>query len=182
MPRSKSATRERILTAADRLFYSQGIRAVAVDSIAAEAGITKRTLYDHFASKDALVTAYLNHRIKPLVEDKAPPVEQILGLFDWFGGWFASDGFHGCPFVNAVAELGATGHPAREIAVAYKERRRAWFRERLREAGAKEPDALASQLGILLDGAIATALVRRDPSAARHARAAAETLIKAAGV
>ncbi|MDP3242518.1 MAG: helix-turn-helix domain-containing protein, partial [Reyranella sp.] len=73
---------ERILETADRLFYGQGIRAVGVDTIAAEIGISKRTLYNHFPSKDDLIVAYLSRRLKPAPPSDRPPLEQIMGAFD----------------------------------------------------------------------------------------------------
>jgi AcrR family transcriptional regulator len=173
---------ERILEAADRLFYQQGIRVMGVDTIAAEVGISKRTLYNHFPSKDALIIAYLSRRLRPNDFSDAPPAEQILSAFDRLERSFASRGFRGCPFVNAVAELGDAAHPAKGIAVAFKEQRRVWFRNLLDELGVAESDALATQLALLVDGAIAAALVRGDPTIARASRQAAQTLLKAAGV
>jgi len=174
--------RERILDTTDRLFYGQGIRAVGVDTIAAEIGISKRTLYNYFPSKEALIVAYLRRRLIAIAPSDRSPAEQILGLFDWHERSFASSRFHGCPFVNAVAELGAPAEEARLIAIAYKEQRRLWFRELLTQLGVRDPDGLATQLMILVDGAVATALVRGDPKAAHHAREAARTLLAAAGV
>lgn len=101
-------------------------------------------------------------------------------MFDRLERTFASRGFRGCPFVNAVAELG--DHPARSIAKDFKESRRVWFREKLTELGARDPDALATQLSLLVDGAIAAALVRGDPTMAGAARAAARTLLESAGI
>jgi len=171
----------RILETADRLFYSQGIRAVGVDTIAAEIGISKRTLYNYFPSKDALIEAYLLRRAAPRQVDSRPPLEQILGLFDWLERWFTSRHFRGCPFVNAVTELGAPDHPAAKIALDYKEQRRLWFASLLGELGVADADGLASQLAILVEGAIASALVRRDPGAANAAKRAALTLLAVAG-
>src|SRR5262250_2308768 len=108
MPRSEdrsAAMEERILETTDRLFYGQGIRAVGVDTIAAEVGISKRTLYNHFPSKDDLIVAYLSRRMRPAETSGRPPAEQILGDFDRLERSFASGVFRGCPFVNAVAEL-----------------------------------------------------------------------------
>ena len=97
---------ERILETADRLFYGQGIRAVGVDTVAAEIGISKRTLYNYFPSKDALIVAYLSRRLQPPTPPSdMPPVEQILGNFERLERTFAQGVFRGCPFVNAVAEL-----------------------------------------------------------------------------
>jgi AcrR family transcriptional regulator len=172
---------ERILETSDRLFYNQGIRAVGVDTIAAAAGISKRTLYDYFPSKDALIVAYLSRRTGLIQPSEAPPVEQILGVFDWLERWFASGRFRGCPFVNAVTELGEAKHPANAIAATFKEQRRIWFRDLLHSIGVPDPESLATQLAILVDGAMATALVRGDPTMARAAREAARVLLSAAG-
>src|SRR4026208_1822147 len=109
---AKPDMKDRILETADRLFYLQGIRAVGVDTIAAEIGISKRTLYNHFPSKDDLIVAYLSRRIRPGAGSDPPPAEQILGEFDRLQRSFASGVFRGCPFVNAVAELKEPGHAA----------------------------------------------------------------------
>src|SRR6267378_3738061 len=114
---AKEAMQERILDTAGRLFYGQGIRAVGVDTVAAEIGISKRTLYNHFPSKDALIAAYLARRFTPLPPSAKPPVEQILGIFDRLERTFPSKDFRGCPFVNAVAELGEADHATRKIAI-----------------------------------------------------------------
>src|SRR5215475_12544083 len=95
-----AAMEERILDTADRLFYGQGIRAVGVDTIAAEIGISKRTLYNHFPSKDELIVAYLSRRLKPAPPSDKPPVEQILGNFERLERTIAGGVFRGCPFVN----------------------------------------------------------------------------------
>jgi len=183
---------ERVLAAADRLFYGQGIRAVGVDALAKAAGVTKRTLYRHFASKDALVAAYLERRKAPLAGDATRPLtsggdgtrapaEQILRAFERLGRAFAHADFRGCAFINAAAELAEPDHPALAVAVAAKHAREAWFRRLCAEARAREPDLLAMQLMMLFDGAIATWLVRRDPACAAAARLAAEALLQAAG-
>jgi AcrR family transcriptional regulator len=178
----KIAMQERILQTADRLFYSQGIRAVGVDTIADEVGISKRTLYNHFPSKDDLIVAYLSRRIRPREMSERPSAEQILEEFDRLERSFAKGGFRGCPFVNAVAELKEPGHVANKIAFAFKEQRRIWFRDQLNRLGVADPEGLAMQLMLLVDGAIAAALVRGDPTVARSAREAARVLLKAAGV
>jgi AcrR family transcriptional regulator len=173
--------KERILQTADRLFYLDGIRAVGVDTIAAAIGISKRTLYNHFPSKDALITAYLERRFVHAKPSSKSPVEQILGTFDALERRFAAKDFRGCPFVNAVAELGKD-RAVKKIAIAFKESRRLWFRARLEELGVAEADALATQLQLLVDGSIALDLVRDDPAMARAAREAARALLVNAGV
>jgi len=179
---ARQAMQDRILETTDRLFYGQGIRAVGVDTIAAEIGISKRTLYNYFPSKEALIVAYLSRRAVPRTVSDRPPLEQILGVFDWLDRWFASKAFRGCPFVNAVAEIGERSHPATKIAVNQKERRRVAFRDILTGLGVADPDGLATQLTILVEGAMAAALVRDDPAMARAAKSAARVLLTAAGV
>lgn len=172
---------ERIMEAADRLFYQKGIRAVGVDTVAAEAGISKRSLYDTFPSKDALVAAYLRQRIQPLPASDQPPAAQVLALFDQLHTRFANGDFRGCPFVNAVTELAEDCESARAIAVGYKDERRHHIASLLVQAGASHPDALANQVSLLFEGAIASMLVRQDPAVAIQAREAAAVLMQAAG-
>ena len=183
MPRRKTESltpAERILAAAGKLFYTRGIRAVGVDAVAAEAGVSKRTLYSHYPSKDALIAAYLMARFKHIAPSDAPVREQILGAFDRLERFLTDGSFRGCPFVNAVIEIGDPKHQAAAIAVQFKEQRRLWFRGLLDRLGVKDPDTLATQLQLLNEGALATAVVRGDPAVARVARAAAEVLLGAA--
>jgi AcrR family transcriptional regulator len=178
----KPTMKERILETADKLFYLRGLRAVGVDTIAAEIGISKRTLYNHFPSKDELIAAYLAGRFVKAPPSDKPPVEQILGTFDRLERGFASKGFRGCPFVNAVAELGAEDQSVKKIAIAFKESRRIWFRDLLIQLDVADPEGLATQLALLVDGSIAQDLVRGDPSMARAAKDAATVLLANAGV
>jgi AcrR family transcriptional regulator len=174
--------KERILETADKLFYLRGIRAVGVDTIAAEIGISKRTLYNHFPSKDALIAAYLQRRfVQPRPSDK-PPEEQILATFDSLERRFSAKDFRGCPFVNAVAELGPEDRGVKKIAIAFKESRRVWFRDLLIQLGVADAEGLATQLVLLVDGSIAQDLVRDDPAMARAAKDAARVLLANAGV
>jgi AcrR family transcriptional regulator len=173
---------ERIMAAADRLFYQKGIRAVGVDTVAAEAGISKRSLYDTFPSKDALVAAYLRQRIQPLPASDQPPADQVLALFDQLHARFAKGDFRGCPFVNAVTELAEDCKTARAIALDFKEERRQHIASLLAQTGTPHPDTLASHIALLFEGAIASMLVRQDPVVAMQARDAAEVLMLASGV
>ena len=170
---------ERIMEAADRLFYKKGIRAVGVDTVAAEAGISKRSLYDTFPSKDALVAAYLHRRIQPLATSDQPAAAQVLALFDQLYLRFTNSDFRGCPFVNAVTELAEDCDSARRIAMHYKDGRRQHIASLLTEAGLSDPDTLASQIALLIEGAIASMLVRQDPTVAVQARGAAAVLMAA---
>ena len=179
---AKQSMKERILETADRLFYQRGIRAIGVDTIAAEVGISKRTLYNHFPSKDELIATYLERRFRQAPPSDKPPAEQILGTFDRLERGFASKAFRGCPFVNAVAELGAEDRSVKKTATAFKESRRIWFRDLLRQLDVADPEGLATQLTLLVDGSIAQDLVRDDPSMARAAKEAARVLLRNAGV
>lgn len=173
---------ERIIQAADRLFYSKGIRAVGVDAVAAEAGISKRSLYDTFPSKDALIASYLRHRMQPLPCSDQPPRQQILALFDRLHERFNAGDFRGCPFINAVTELAEDCEAARAIARDYKEQRLDHIAGLLLQGGVARPDELASQIALLYEGAIAMTLVRQDPTIARQAWNAAAVLMTAAGM
>lgn len=179
-----TATRERILETVDRLFYRNGLQAVGVDAIVAALGISKKTLYRHFPSKDDLIVAYLKGRFRPLPEDSSrPPAEQILGNFEWFARSLSMAGdYRGCAYLNALAELGDEQSEARRLAVEFKESRRLWYRALLSRLEIDDPDTLATQLALLIDGAYAAALVRRDPSVGWAAVAAARILLKSAGI
>jgi AcrR family transcriptional regulator len=155
---------------------------VGVDTIAAEAGISKRTLYNHYPSKDALIAVYLQRRLRLIPTNDKPPGQQILDDFDRLERAFGHEGFRGCAFVNAVAELKDPEHIANAIALQFKELRREWFRALLARGGAPDPEGLSLQLLLLVDGAIAAALVRRDPTVARTAKTAARVLLQAAGM
>src|SRR3954454_1321554 len=179
---AKPDMKDRILETADRLFYLQGIRAVGVDTIAAEIGISKRTLYNHFPSKDALISAYLARRFVAPRPSEKPPAEQILSTFDSLERRFSAGDFRGCPFVNAVAELRSEDKSVRRIAIAFKESRRLWFRDLLVQLGVADAEGLATQLTLLVDGSIAQDLVRNDPSMARAAKDAARVLLANAGI
>ena len=175
---------ERILRTASDLFYREGIRAVGIDRVIAASGVAKSTLYKHFPSKDALVVACLERRDAParawLEEETrrrgATPDERVLGLFDVLADWFAGATFRGCAFTNASLELADSAHPAHAVTVAHKDAIRAFLRDLCAECGVPDPDELAAQLMLLYDGAIVTAVIRHDPTAARAARAAARTL------
>jgi AcrR family transcriptional regulator len=178
--RASGSPAERILAAADRLFYLHGIRAIGVDAVAEEAGVSKRTLYNHYPTKDDLIAAYLVGRFKHIAPSDAPAREQILAYFENLERQFARPDFRGCAYVNAVCELSDPKHPAAGIARKFKEQRRAWYRTLLARLGVTDPDALATQLQLLAEGALSANLVWGDPSLARAAREAAAALIDAA--
>ncbi|MFD2421804.1 TetR/AcrR family transcriptional regulator [Amycolatopsis pigmentata] len=180
---------QRILDVASELFYWHGIHATGVDTIAAESGVTKRTLYDRFGSKDNLVAAYLGARdrrwrdmVTTRLQDAPPdPVARVLVPFDVLPDWLAPR-TRGCSFINAFAELPHPDHPGRRIVVATKAWLRALFRDLLTEAGAADGnvDTLATQLLSLHEGAIVSHAITNDTSAAAATRAAAKILVTGA--
>ncbi|HXP76368.1 MAG TPA: TetR/AcrR family transcriptional regulator [Stellaceae bacterium] len=186
MPRDSTETRRRLLAAADALFYGDGIRSVGVDAVAQKAGVTKRTLYYHFASKDDLVAAYLDGRDVPtlgryqeLIADSAEPVVQrVRRIFEHLKASAKSPRWRGCSFVRAAAEFaGSPGHPARVAASRHKKRFESWLAELLIAEGTADAASLARQVMILFDGAVTQILIHRDPSYADAAGAAAARLL-----
>lgn len=178
---------ERILATASTLFYERGIRAVGVDVIALEAGTTKKTLYDRFGSKDALVAAYLVRRAErwrafldnALDESGATGTEAVLAIFDAAEEWAAANG-RGCAFVNAHAEIGGTDHPANAVILEDKTFMHDTFCRLLAEAGVDDADALGAQLHLLYEGAIVTSTAGGRSDAFSTARGAARSLLAAA--
>lgn len=182
-PRS---ARERLLAAADELFYADGVHTVGIDRVIERAGVAKATLYSAFGSKDELIRAYLmarhaarQERITRKLARYDTPRERLLGIFDVLGESFAEPGFRGCAFANASAEA-RPGSAIEEVS----DESRGWTRSLLvdlgRAAGAADPERLARQLALLYDGATVSARMDRDPGAAAAARAAAVTLVDAA--
>ena len=186
MARDAQATREQILQAAGALFYGEGIRSTSMDAIAAKAGVTKRTLYYHFPSKDDLIAAYLTARDGPIFarqaawldETKGDLPKQVLGLFENLARAMKAPRWKGCGFIRAAAELAGTpGHPALKIGSAHKKRCEAWLEGRIAAKGLSEPALRARQVMILLDGAAAQVLIHRDPAYALAAGQAAAALV-----
>jgi AcrR family transcriptional regulator len=181
--------RERVLKTAAKLFYNEGIRAVGVDRIAAEAEVSKMTLYRHFPTKDDLVVAVLEERDGPArsmlkaAADHAPggtPRDQLIACFAMLKPWFLSKGYRGCPFMNASLELADPGHPAQAVVERHKQATRDQFASLTKQLGIDDPDGLADQLAVLFDGAIAQAQMRDPKQTADAALAAATALIDAA--
>ncbi len=174
-----------LLGATSELTYEDGITGTGVDAIAARAGVTKRTLYQHFGSKDRLVTEALNDRNRRALlaletnarrrsGETGEPV--ILALFDVIENALRTKTKAGCAFINASLEINRPGHPVREAALAHLRAREGLVRQFLTEAGVEDAD-LAAQMTLLVDGAYAVGGSRRDPSAARQAKSAAAVLL-----
>jgi AcrR family transcriptional regulator len=182
-----TARRKLLDTAAD-LFYREGIGTTGVDRISAEAGVSKRSLYQHFASKDGLVAAALAHhgqaildRYIPVDDSEAPARQKILDVFDALSRWSEAPDFRGCPFVNVATELANPHHPARAVARDYKLSVQRYFARQAQVGGAKNPKLLAEQLLMLFDGAICQAVMKSAP-VPDSTRAAAKILLDAHGL
>jgi AcrR family transcriptional regulator len=182
-------TRERIISAASKLFYSEGIRAVSVDAVADSAGLTKRTLYYHFKSKDDLVAAYLAARDQPNLAlfqlwfteaDGALPAK-VQAIFRQLARSASHPKWKGCGFLRTSAELAnLPGHPAIKIGAAHKKKFEAWLSATFEEAGIGSATLLARQILLLLDGSFAVVQLHRDPSYMETAGQAAFSLVEAA--
>jgi len=180
-------TRDRIVDAAAKLFYANGIRAVSVDAVAEKAGVTKKTLYYHFASKDDLIAAYLGGRDQPNLAafarwfDGSPGdvADRTQAIFTKLARAASRRDWQGCGFLRTSAELAnLPGHPALVIGRAHKKKFEAWMAERLAAADIAGAEALARQILVLLDGAFATMLLHRDPGYIEAAGTAAAALVR----
>jgi AcrR family transcriptional regulator len=189
MPRSPSPTRERIISAASSLFYNDGIKSVSVDAVAAKAGLTKRTLYYHFKSKDDLVAAYLGGRDQPnlalfekwFTETKGGLPAKVEAIFRKLARSAAHPKWKGCGFLRTSAELAnLPGHPAIKIGAAHKKKFEHWLRIMFEAEGVGSAAQLARQILLLLDGSFAVVQLHRDPSYMETAGEAAFSLTEAA--
>ena len=189
MARTEIPTRERIVTAASKLFYSDGIRGVNIDAVAAAAGLTKRTVYYHFRSKDDLVAAYLAARDQPNLtlfgrwfdQAKGGLPAKVESIFRNLARSARHPKWKGCGFLRTSAELAnMPGHPAIKIGAAHKKKFENWLRLTFDAAGIGSAPQLARQILLLLDGSFATVLLHRDPSYMETAGEAAAALVKAA--
>jgi len=181
-------TDARIAALAAQLFYEHGITATGVETLSKAAGISKRTLYERFGSKDGLIAAAFETLDEPVFErfigaatrSSDDPRRQLERIFVELENAVSSDEFRGCPFINGIAELTEPGHPAVEVVRRHKERMRRWMRDRARAAGATNPDLLSRQLMVVFEGGQAQSLVAHSPKPARDARGIAKLLIDAA--
>ena len=184
---ARQPARERILDAAFRLFYAHGPRGVGVDTVIAESGVAKATLYKHFPRKDDLVLAYLDRvdqawfgalraAARAAGDD---PRDQLVGMFDALALACRRDGYHGCAFINTAAESVA-GTDVHARTVEHKRVVRAWVRDLARRADAADPDLLARQITLLLDGGLSAGVLDAAADTPVAARAAARVLVDAA--
>jgi AcrR family transcriptional regulator len=189
MARSEVPTRDRIISAANALFYNDGIRGVSVDAVAEKAGVTKRTLYYHFRSKDDLVAAYLAGRDQPNLalfrkwfsEAQGSLPAKVEAIFRNLARSARHPKWKGCGFLRTSAELAnLPGHPAIKIGAAHKKKFEEWLRATFAEEGIADSVRLSRQILLLLDGSFAVVLLHRDPSYMETAGEAAHALVEAA--
>jgi AcrR family transcriptional regulator len=173
--------RQRILDTAAELFYREGINATGVERLAAEASVSKRTLYQHFPSKTAVVEEYLRGMQQQVVEtmigsdDDQTPRQRMLAAFD--GHTAPGATFRGCPFHNAAVEAAGTMPGVHDLVRMSKLAFAEWLTELAKQAGAADPRQLAGQLALLYEGAGALATSLDDPEPWARAKKAAEALI-----
>lgn len=176
---SVSEKRQQLMATAYRLFNRHGFHATGIDRIWAEAGSTKRTLYRHFPTKDALIEAVLMARdaeFFALLDVKMDGVSgreaRLRALLDGFADWFGRSDFYGCNFINASAEFSDARHPVRKLVVAHKLALLNWVREAL-ECTVEQ----ATGLCLLLEGAVVMAHSYQQPLALEQARVLAPTVL-----
>jgi AcrR family transcriptional regulator len=183
---AKSSKREQLLQAALGLFCKKGYHGVGVDSISAEAGITKKTLYHHFKSKEEMILAALRHyeersrnNFMRAVEEKTKnPTDRLLAVFDVLEEWFREDNFSGCLFVGAMGEYPEEGTPIRRFCQEAKGLTRGYIKSLIEKAELQSADELSQQLMLLIEGAITMAQVNNSSLSAVRAKNAAEILIQ----
>ncbi|GIM93864.1 TetR/AcrR family transcriptional regulator [Paractinoplanes toevensis] len=183
----KPSARERLLAAADELFYAEGVHTVGIDRVIERAGVAKASLYSSFGSKEELVRAYLENRhqlrrtrLLAGLERFDNPRDRLLGVFEVLAEVAATPGFRGCAFYNASAESVDEGGAVEQVTSANRAWTRGLFTELARDAGVADAPALAAQLVILYDGASVGGRMDKQAGAAVLARSIAERLLDAA--
>ncbi|MGE6917401.1 TetR/AcrR family transcriptional regulator [Achromobacter kerstersii] len=183
-PDTSTDIQTRLLRATETLIYQGGIHATGMDAIVKASGVARKSVYKHYPTKDALVAAALQARDERWMQwfiaattQAATPRARLLSVFDALQEWFASDGFHGCAFINAAGEIGDAEHPIRKVSRLHKERLLSHVLSLMQAAGLPEPEETARQWLVLIDGAIAVALVTGDLSITHSAQRAAEALL-----
>jgi AcrR family transcriptional regulator len=180
------SVRDRLLGAANELFYEEGVHTVGIDRVIERAGVAKASLYGTFGSKDELVRAYLEaralrrqERITRRIAQHESPRARILAVFDLLRELAAEPTFRGCAFVNASAEGPRGNTKVRQVCTDSRAWTRALFTQLARDAGAGQPETLGRRLALLYDGAIVGAAMENNPDVVKEARAMAEELLDA---
>lgn len=187
MNKKTTDTREKILSTAEQLIYQNGIHATGMDLLVKTSGVARKSIYRYFATKDDVAAAALNKRDERWMHwfrtesDKGEtPSDRILNMFTVLRGWFESDGFRGCAFINTAGEVGDPDDPVRQIAKRHKQQLLEYTLELTEQLNIEQPAALARQLLILMEGAITMSYVMGDSSAADSAKDVAKLLLEQA--
>jgi AcrR family transcriptional regulator len=185
--RDASVNHARLIDAASALFFRDGINATGIAAVAEFAGMSKMTLYAHFASKDELIVAFLDKRnerweaaVQQSLADNDSPAQKLLGLFDLHRQWLREGGLRGCPYVNSAAEFPDRGHPVRAAVDRHKCGVKKHLLDLAEMAGLRDPQTLVRRLFLLLEGAFLTGALENDDSVFLVAKALAAELIDAA--
>jgi len=185
MNKNTTDTREKILATAEQLIYQNGIHATGMDLLVRTSGVARKSIYRYFANKDEVATAALNARDVRWMEwfrsecDKADtPQERILNMFTVLKGWFESEGYRGCAFINTAGEVGDSADPIRQIAKLHKQKILDYALELTGQLNIEHASSLARQLLLLIEGAITVSRVMGDNSAADDAKDIAQLLLK----
>ncbi|GHO51351.1 TetR/AcrR family transcriptional regulator [Ktedonospora formicarum] len=181
------SARQRILATATDLFSREGYRAVGTDTIIERAGIAKMTLYRHFSSKNELINAFIEETIqqfwvwfeRAISEHPDSPRAQLVAIFETLASIVADPDFHGCSCLQAAVEFPELEHPSHQLALQFKQRVHTRFREIGTQAGAQQPDLLADQLLLLMNGALMQGRMRVASFSAQAVVQAARALIEA---
>ena len=183
----QTSPRARLIDAATRLFCKHGVNATGIDAIVHEAGTAKTTLYKLFGSKSDLVEAVLRAEGQAWrdwfiagIDTEKTPRARLDAIFPVLKGWFAAEDYYGCVFINAVGEHDKDETRLRAMTLQHKSFILTYVADLARDSGAAQPDLLAHQIGLLMDGAIVAAMVTRDPGVADAAGQAARALVAAA--
>lgn len=180
------ATRQKILIAAQELFYERGVHAVGVNEVAERSGASKLSIYRYFESKEGLIAAAVrarsdrvHHWLVRRTETVPPGRERVIAVFDLLLEWYGEVGYRGCAVMNAATDTRGGRPDVRALAAAHLARYRTFLADQLRAAGVGEPAALARRLLVLIEGATVISAVDGDPQAGGDARRAAEILLDA---
>ncbi len=184
---NKISKKQQLIDKAIELFSKHGYHGTGIDTILAQTGISKRTLYNHFASKEELIVAALNEydgRFREWLETEVTssgnsPQQRLESIFDVAEKWFLSRSFFGCMYITAVGEFTEDEVNIRKVCKRYKNRLRQYFKTLSIDAGAVDPDGLADEIALLFEGATVTAQVSKQPKlAAQTAKRVAKSLIQ----
>jgi AcrR family transcriptional regulator len=183
---ARPTARQRLLAAADELFYEEGVHSVGIDRVIERAGVAKASLYNTFGSKDDLVVSYLQSRQQSRedrftrhIEKWDTPRDRVLSIYDALAEAVVGPRFRGCAFLNATAEN--NGPAIREVCESSRSYLGRLFRDLVAATNAANPEELAGQLALLYDGATVSAHMDRNMDAPATARKAAEVLLDMSG-